>query len=655
MPFGGDYNPEQWPKQTWTEDVELMQQAGVVLVTVGVFSWAHLQTGPDRFEFGWLDEIMDLMHEAGIAVDLATATASPPPWLTRLHPEILPVTESGIRVSPGGRQAFCPSSPVFAEFSLDLCRRLAQRYAGHPALAMWHVSNELGCHNARCYCDVSAGAFRDWLRARYADDLDRLNHAWGTSFWSQRYTDFEEILPPRTAYAFANPTHKLDFHRFSSDQLIANFVAERDLLHEISPGVPVTTNFMVTDHIRDIDYFAFAREVDIVTNDHYLVAARPDAHAELAFCADLTRGLAGGKPWLLMETSTSAVNWQPRNVAKRPGELLRNAMGHVSRGSDGMLFFQWRASAAGAEKFHSALVPHAGTNTRIWREVVALSGHLDRLEGVAGSTCRNDVALLFDWNSWWASELDAHPSSSLKYLDRLHDLHRSLTAFGVGVDVVHPESDLSGYRLVVVPTLYLVTDAAQARIAEAVAAGTDLLVTYFSGIVDEFDHIRLGGYPGAFRDLLGAWVEEFTPLRVEEQVHLDNGWSAGLWAEIVHLEGAEVLATYADGPAAGHPAITRWQQDGSTRWYVSTRLEPGATDQLLGQVLDAAGVHRWSSTRPGLEVVHREDDTSRWTFVINHTDSEVDLPVTGIDLLTNTVVDGTTRLAPGAVSVVRSR
>ena len=294
--------------------------------------------------------------------------------------------------------------------------------------------------------------------------MARLNDAWGTAFWSQRYDDFEQVLPPRVAPTHANPTQQLDFRRFSSDQLLDNFVVERDVLHRISPGVPVTTNFMVMRQTIEMDYLRWGRELDVVSNDHYLISAEDGGHRELAFSADLTRGTAGGKPWLLMEHSTSAVNWQPRNRAKLPGEMIRNSLAHVARGADAVLFFQWRASRAGAEKFHSGLLPHAGTDTRQWREVVELSQLLDAVEEVAGSAPRNEAAILFDYEAWWGCELDSHPSVDVRYRDRAEDLHRALTAQGVGVDVVHPSADLSAYRLVVVPTLYLVSDATVAAI-----------------------------------------------------------------------------------------------------------------------------------------------------------------------------------------------
>ncbi|MGH2576927.1 MAG: beta-galactosidase, partial [Actinomycetota bacterium] len=246
--YGGDYNPEQWPRETWVEDVRLMREANVSVVTVGVFSWALLEPEQGRFDLGWLSEVLDLLHGAGVSVDLATATASPPPWLSHRYPESLPRRADGTRLWPGGRQAWCPSSPVYRERSLALVAALAERFHGHPALAMWHVSNELGGHNARCYCDVSAAAFRRWLQQRYGE-LGALNDAWGTAFWSQHYTDWEQVLPPRVAPTFPNPTQQLDFARFSSDELLNQFRAERDLLRRVSPGVPVTTNLMVMSHV----------------------------------------------------------------------------------------------------------------------------------------------------------------------------------------------------------------------------------------------------------------------------------------------------------------------------------------------------------------------------------------------------------------------
>ncbi|MER7460670.1 beta-galactosidase [Micromonospora sp. NPDC126480] len=649
--YGGDYNPEQWPEQTWAEDVELMRRAGVNLVSVGIFSWALLEPEPGRYEFGWLDRVLDLLHGGGIAVDLATATASPPPWLAHRHPETLPRRADGAILWPGGRQAYCPSSPAFREHSLALVEAIATRYAEHPAVVMWHISNELGCHNVHCYCDVSAAAFRDWLRDRYGT-LAALNDAWGTAFWSQRYGDWAQINPPRLAPTFANPTQQLDFLRFSSDEQRAQLRSERAVLARLVRQ-PVTTNFMIGTGIKYLDYHSWASDVDLVANDHYLTAADPESHVGLALAADQTRGVAAGEPWLLMEHSTSAVNWQPRNVAKTPGQLRRNSLAHVARGADGVLFFQWRASRAGAEKFHSALVPHAGPDTKVFREVCRLGADLAALSETVGSRVDAEVAILFDYEAWWGVELDSHPSVDVTYADRLRALYEALWRAGVTTDVVHPSADLTRYRLVLVPTLYLVRDAHAAALRTFVEAGGTALVTYFSGIVDENDHIRLGGYPGAFRDLLGVRVEEFFPLRAGERVTLDDGSGADVWTEWLHTEGAEVLASYADGPLPGVPAVTRNPVGAGAAFYVGTRLDPAATDRLVARLVTEAGVRPAADVPPGVEAVRRREGQRSWLFVVNHTDGAVRVAATGTELLGGQPCTGELTIAPGEVAVVR--
>ena len=321
-----------------------------------------------------------------------------------------------------------------------MTRVMAERYAEHPALALWHVDNELGCHVPQDFSDHAAAAFRRWLESRYGS-IEVLNEAWGTAFWSQRYGSFDEILPPRAAPTYPNPTQQLDFARYSSDELLAHYRALREVLAEVTPNVPATTNFMLSSATKWMDYFAWAGDVDVVANDHYVIAADPRGQIELAFAADLSRGVAGGDPWILMEHSTSAVNWQPRNRTKGPGEMLRNSLSHVARGADGIMFFQWRQSKAGAEKFHSAMVPHAGKDSDVWRGTVALGRALEALAEVAGSRVLNRVALVMDYPSWWASELDSHPTQALRYNEEMLRWYTALWDLGIGVDLVPTGTD----------------------------------------------------------------------------------------------------------------------------------------------------------------------------------------------------------------------
>lgn len=649
--YGADYNPEQWPEQIWPEDAKLMRQAGVNLATVGVFAWAMLEPAPGRYEFGWLDRVLDTLHAAGVAVDLATATAAPPPWFSHAHPGAMPVDGDGRRLTYGSRQTFCPSSPAYREAALALAERLADRYADHPALAMWHVHNEYGCHNARCYCDTTAAAFRDWLADRYGGELAALNEAWGTAFWSQRYTAWEQVQPPRATTTIPNPGQVLDFHRFSSDALLRLFRAERDLLHARTPGVPVTTN-MMNGGFTALDYWRWAGELDLLSNDHYIVADAPvEPGAQIAYAGDLTRSLAGGAPWLLLEHSTSAVNWQPRNLAKAPGELIRHSLAHVARGSEGALFFQWRASGAGAEKWHSAMLPHAGTGTKIWRDVTALGGHLRRLAEIAGSTVRAEVALLLDYPSGWAAEGTSQPSVDMTTFEEIRRWHAVLWRDGITTDLAHPGQDLAGYRLVLAPALYLLDDTAAANLSAYVAGGGTLVVGPYSGVVDEHDRVRLGGYPGALRDLLGIVVEELFPLPAGAAVRLDDGSTGRVWTEHARAVNATVVASYVDGPVAGRPAVTRRTAGSGTAWYLGTRLP----DADLGRLLSTAGATPLLPAAPAqLEAVHRAHPDGRgYLFLINHGRDAATVTGAGTDLLTGTEHDGQVPVPGGGVVVLR--
>lgn len=649
--FGGDYNPEQWPVSVRLEDLELMQEAGVNFLSVGIFSWALLEPVEGQYDFGWLDEVLDNLAGIGVKVALATATAAPPAWLVRKHPEILPVTADGTVLGPGSRRHYTPSSAVYRRYATGITRVLAERYKDHPALALWHVDNELGCHISEFYGEEDAAAFRRWLERRYGT-IGALNASWGTAFWSQNYASFEEILPPSVAPSTLNPGQQLDFQRFNSWALMDYYRELVAVLREVTPRIPCTTNLMASSATKSMDYFNWAKDLDVIANDHYLVAADPERHIELAFSADLTRGIAGGDPWILMEHSTSAVNWQPRNQPKMPGEMLRNSLAHVGRGADAVMFFQWRQSFAGSEKFHSAMVPHGGRDTRVWREVVDLGAALKLLEPVRGSRVESRAAIVFDYEAWWASEIDSKPSIDVKYLDLLRAFHRSLFLKGVSVDIVHPSAPLEGYDLVLVCTLYAVSDADAANISKAASAGATVLVSYFSGIADPQDHIRLGGYPGAFRDLLGVRVEEFHPLLAGSQLKLDDGTVSSVWSEHVHLAGAEAVQAFTEYPLEGVPALTRQSVGSGAAWYLATFPDRNGVDALVDRLLAESGVSPAAAADAGVELVRRRsDDGQGFLFAINHTRSTAAVSATGTDLLTGEPFGGS--VPAGSIAVIR--
>jgi beta-galactosidase len=647
--FGGDYNPEQWPRDVWPEDVALMQAASVNLVTLGVFSWAELEPRPGEFELDWLGDVLDLLHAGGIAVDLATPTASPPPWLGLRWPETRAVTAGGVRLSHGSRNHFCPCSSVYRERALAIAGVLAERFASHPAVRMWHIGNEYG---QVCHCDLCGTQFQAWLHQRYGA-LDELNRAWGTTFWSQHYDDWTEIVPPRAAPYLINPSQALDFRRFASDQLLALYTEQRDLVRQSAPATPVTTNFMGFHPLTD--YWRWAPEVDVVADDTYGDPADEDSPLRQALAHDLMRGLAGGAPWIVMEQAAGAVNWRPHNVPKTPRRMRLDSLRAIARGADGSLFFQWRQSAFGAERFHTSLVPHAGPDTRLHRAVRAHGAELRRLRHVVGARVHARTAFVFDWSSWWAAQEPAGPSDRLLVMDQLLAYYRPLWRAGVAVDIVHPGGDLSAYDLVVAPQLYLVEDEDAQNLRGVIERGGVLLLGPFSGVADADAHVHLGRSPVPFADLVGGSGEEFCPLpdagvRVRSSALGD--FTATVWGERLRCEDGEQVATFAGGDLDGSPAVLRRADpSGGEGWYVGTLPPQAVLDEIVARCVRSAGVLSAvaldvSSPQlaDGIEAVRRGDVL----FLLNSSAEERDVALVGAhhDLLTGTDTTGAVLLGP---------
>ncbi|NSC20773.1 beta-galactosidase [Streptomyces albus subsp. chlorinus] len=625
--FGGDYNPEHWPEEVWAEDLRLMRQAGVTMVTAGIFSWGLVEREPGHYDFGWFDRVMDNLGGAGIRVCLATMTASPPPWLSARHPEILPVTAEGVRTWPGSRQHYCPSSPVYRAHAVRLAGEVAARYADHPALEMWHVGNEYGCSNPACYCDVSAADFRRWLRERHGT-LDALNEAWSTTFWAQRYGSFEEVMPPRATPTHPNPAQQLDYARFSDDALLACYLAEKEVLRRLTPHVPVTTNHM--PYHKPVDPYRWAAHEDVTALDHYQEPYDSGTHIEAAAVFDITRCAGRGRPWLLLEQAPSAVNWRSRNSPKPPGAMRLWSWQAVAQGADAVLFFQWRQSLGGAEKFHSAMVPHAGTDSRIFREVCALGRELAAVPQLAGTRCTAEVALLVDWDSWRALEQDSHPSSALGHRETLLRHYTPLFEAGVPCDIVPPDRALTGYKLVVVPNLYLMSEETAGRLTAYVRQGGHLFVSYFTGIADLSDRVHPGGYPAPLRGVLGLRVEEFWPLEEGASVPLRGGLRgrADLWTEAIDLEGACAVADFGGGELAGRPALTRHPYGTGVAWYAGTRPEPGPMRALMDRIRGEAGAAPvLAGLPPGIQAALREGAEGRFLVLLNHAGSAATVPL----------------------------
>ena len=633
--FGGDYNPEQWPREVWQQDVALMRQAGVNCATVGVFSWARIEPQPGVRDFAWLDEVLDLLHANGISVILATPTASPPPWLGHRHPDALAVTRQGVRYGNGSRNHFDPSSPVYREHALAIVEDIAARYAHHPALAMWHVGNEYCEHS---WSDASDAHFRRWLQARYGegpDGLAALNHAWGTTFWSQIYGQWEEVRGLHALPYVPNPAQDLDYQRFCSDALLECYLAEVDVLRGHNPDVPVTTNFMPL--FKPVDGWAFGRNEDFTSVDSYPDPADPDSMVEHALLCDLTRSQGAGKPWILMEQAPSSVDWRDVNKAKRPGQQRLHSYQALARGAGGVCFFQWRSSASGAESLHTGMVPHAGPDSRVHREISAVGAELATLGQLADDRVSADVAIVLEHDNWWALEKRSRPSREIRQLDLVKDWYQPLWRQHVTVDFAESTSDLDRYRLVVVPNAYLLTARAAANLTGFVARGGHLVVGFYSGVVDEHDRVHTGGFGAPLREVLGVRVEEFWPLAVDETLactsDLLGDFEINLWTELLRGEGAQEIATIKGGDLDGIPTILRNRHGAGTAWYVSSRLDTTAQQNLLREILgDAAVAPVLDLVADRVEVVRRGDTL----LLLNHGEDTVRVPLAAphTDLLT---------------------
>ncbi|WP_240777379.1 beta-galactosidase [Nonomuraea basaltis] len=654
--FGGDYNPEQWDPAVWREDVRLMREAGVNAVSLGVFAWASLEPDPGKYEFGWLDEIMDLLHESGISVNLATPTAAPPVWLTQLHPEVFPIMADGQPFGFGNRLHYDPSSPIYREYAANITTKLAERYSFHPALAMWHISNEYG---PTAYNEASSVNFRRWLRRKYGD-LGTLNEAWTTRFWGQIYTDWDQIEVPNIPRNWMNPSRRLDFKRFSSDALLECYVAERDIVRSFRDDIPVMTNFM--RFFRHADYWKWAPEEDAVALDIYPNPADADSHVSAAFNYDLFRSLKGGRPWMLMEQAASAVSQWQLNIVKEPGRMRLGSLQAVSRAADSVMFFQWRASQGGQERFHSAMLPHSGPDSRTFREITDLGRELKLLAPVAGTTSRSEIAIMFDWDAWWGlEETFGLPRNDFSYPDTVMRHYTPLWERHYPVDVVSAGSAMESYKVLVVPNAYLIDDDGVRRITEFARNGGTVLMSFFSGVVDGSNRVRPDGYPGAFRQLIGAKIDEYWPARPHEEFAIEfadgRRTTSAWWREDLHLEGGTALATYGDGLLAGRAAVVENRYGAGRVVYVATLLERAAFDALVAETVEAAGVStRFDGAPAHVECAVRGDGTHEYVFLLNHSaelSASVPLGGEGTDLLTGQAVSGMAELEPLGAAVIR--
>ena len=660
--YGGDYNPDQWDEATIAEDMRLFRKAGINLLTLPVFSWAKLEPDEGVYDFGWLDKIIDQIWANGIHVCLATPTTAQPAWLSTRYPEVLPVDIQGRKRTHGMRVFFCVNSLKYRERAAAIAEEFAKRYAHHPALAMWHVSNEYGTY---CYCPTCQAKFRLWLRKRYGT-VQGLNEHWHTTFWGRIVTSFEEVTLPTELnddYRF-NPAIQLDYMRFVTDSTAECFMNEYRVLKKYNPEIPVQTN--MSGFIKKLDQFTLTKCLDVVGWDNYPWPNDPPYF--VAMKHDIMRGLKGGQSFVLTEQSPNQQNWQPYNKLKRPGEVRMLSYQAMAHGADTCLFFQMRQSIAGQEKFHGAIISHAGhEHTRVFRESEELGHELAAIGDafLEGRTPAR-VAMLMDWNSWWALELTSGPSKDMDYLKTFSRYYHAFHRRNIPVDIVNPsDRELTGYDLVVAPMLYMTKEGVGEKITEFVRQGGTLVTTVMSGLVDENDRCIFGEYPGKLRDVLGIWVEEVDALRPDERNRiLMNGAMPGMadsyecsfLCDLLHTRSAEALATYESDFYAGMPVVTRNHFGTGKAYYIGTEPDDAFLNDFMGRICEDIGLTAPFAAAENVEVTRRVNGKGTTIFVLNHNQDAawVDFGASRLTrLTTGEAMTGRVDIAPRDVLVLR--
>ncbi|GBF77083.1 beta-galactosidase [Paenibacillus sp. 598K] len=665
---GADYNPDQWlhDPAVLEEDIRLMKLAGCNVMAIGIFSWAALEPAEGEFRFEWLDQVLERFRDNGIYAWLATPSGARPAWLADSYPEVLRVGPNRVRNLYSGRHNHCPTSPAYREKVATINRKLAERYATHPAVVGWHISNEYG---GECHCELCQEAFRSWLKREYGT-LDALNLAWWTSFWAHTYTDWKQIDSPALHGERMVHGLNLDWRRFVTEQTVDFCKHEIDAVKWANPELPATTNMYT---LETLDYRKFTPILDVISWDAY-----PDWHKEadnvkvaatFAFMHDMFRSMLH-KPFLLMESTPSMTNWQAVSKLKKPGMHRLSSLQAIAHGSDSVQYFQWRKSRGSSEKLHGAVVDHAGhEHTRVFRDVAELGGTLAELSEIAGSPTPSQTAILFDWDNRWAVKDAKGPrNAGLHYEETVHDHHRALWQQGIPIDVIGSEYDFAPYKLIVAPMLYLCREETGRKLEAFVEGGGTLVVTYWSGIVDEHDRCHLGGFPGPLRKTLGIWAEEIDAL----QDHERNGVSliagnplalTGLYesrelCDLIHLEGAEAIGCYTDDFYAERPALTVNNLGQGKAYYIATRLGDDFLLAFYRVVAAQAGVARVLDTElpAGVTAQLRTDGSSDFVFLMNFGNEATEVSLDGrsyVDLESGEAISAVVPLPVNGIRILK--
>lgn len=630
--YGGDYNPEQWPEDTWANDIQIFKQAHLNSATINVFSWALLEQREGEYDFSKLDKIVKELSDANFDIVLATATAAMPAWMFKKYPDVARVDYQGRRHVFGQRHNFCSNSKNYQVLASKLVKKIVSRYYKNPHIKVWHVNNEYG---GNCYCDNCQNAFRDWLKYKYKN-LETLNKAWNMNVWAHRIYDWDEIVVPNElgdAWG-AEGTEtivsalSLDYLRFQSESLLKLFKMEKAIIKKYDPVALVTTNFHALPN-KLLDYQKWAKEQDIISYDSYPSYNMPTYQS--AFLYDLMRSLKH-QPFMLMESTPAQVNWQPYSPLKRPGQMAATELQAVAHGADTVQFFQLKQAIGGSEKFHSAVISHSQrTETRVFKEVTELGEKLEKTGStILGSKTKAKVGIVFDWNNFWSYEYIDGITQDLDYVESILDYYKQFYKRNIPMDIISVDDDFSQYDLVVAPVLYMIKSGLAEKIDQYVKKGGNFVASYLSGIVNENDSVYLGGYPGPLKDVLGIWVEESDAVIPGQKITVsldNNNYQANLICDLLHLEGAHALGNYNSEFYKETPAVSENKWGKGTSWYIGTQLDEAGLSKIFDHLISIVNIKSLVETKTDLEITKRVTKSGKELyFVLNMSNDTKDLP-----------------------------
>lgn len=658
MKIGVDYYPEHWEESLWEQDAEQMQEIGVNVVRMAEFAWSRLEPEEGRYDFEWLDRAVSLFSDRGIEVFLCTPTCTPPLWLFEKYPEVIQVDQNGQRVPIGIRGHRCMNSPVYRQFCEKIIRQMVSRYRDNPLVIGYQIDNELEANH--CRCSVCQEQFRQWVKRKYRT-VQAVNAAYGNSVWSGEYSSFEQVKPPMGEHIpWQNPSLTLDYNRYASDSTVDYVEFQRKLIHELDPKAVITTNNWLCENMPD--FYQMFEHLDFVSYDNYPTTAIPKDPQQLyshAFHLDLMRGIKQKNFWIMEQLSGSVGSWMPMTSTIRPGMLEGYALQAVAHGADAVLHFRWRTAVSGAEMFWHGILDHSNVPGRRYEEFASLCKRMNGLQELDGSVIKNRVALLYGSDQEYGFKLQ-HQAEGMYYLEQLKFLHDGFTCIGVGVDIIDENADLSGYDIVLAPTLMIAKENVVDRLYCFVEKGGSLVLTNRSGVKDSYNKCRMDSLPTVFAELAGVRVKEYDPIGMKMQtLQLVNEewkrrwkrtcqeWEAAgdvlqddlkkkvsctQWCDLLEADTAEAIAVYDEQFYRGTPAITRNHYQKGNVYYLGTVLEREMYVTLAKLLAEEVHMPYIDNLPLGVEVTQRIKNDTCWTFVFNNTERRQQFVPRGIIL-----------------------